>query len=101
MTLREVRNAIDSKIRVMRVEARERANYDYIQAQLIVRGVSICLGDKSEFPSLEAVYPGIFAEVLEEQKQKAQERKDQLSALRFQLFAQSYNNKFKNKEVPK
>ena len=101
MTPGEVTRAIESRNRIIKIEAQEKATYDYIQAQLIIKGVSICLGDKTAFPSLHDAYPGIFAEVIEEQKQKAEEQKLQLSALRFKQFAQSYNDRFKNKEVPK
>ncbi len=101
MTPGEVNRAIESKNRLIKLEARERATYDYIQATLIVKGVSICLGDKTPFPTPEEAYPGVFDDIAEEQKQKVQEQKMNLSALRFKQFAQSYNNKFKNKEVPK
>ena len=101
MTPGEVIRAIESHNRVLQAQARERAMYDYIQANLIVKGVSICLGDKSSYPSLQEAYPGVFDEVIKEQEEKAQQRKMELSTLRFKQFAQSYNNKFKNKEVPK
>ena len=101
MTPGEVIRAIESKNRLIKIEAQERATYDYIQAQLIVKGVSICLGDKSSYPSIHEAYPGIFEEVIKEQEQKVQEQKMSLSALRFKQFAQSYNDNFKNKEVPK
>jgi hypothetical protein len=101
MTPGEVTRAIESKNRIVKIEAQEKATYDYIQATLIIKGVSICLGDKSSFPTLQEAYPGVFAEVVKESEEKIQEQKMQLSALRFRQFAQSYNDKFKNKEVPK
>lgn len=101
MTPREVGRATKSREKLMKVEARERATFDYIQAQLVIKGISICLGDKSSFPTLQEAYVGIFDEMVEEQEAKVQERKHELSALRFKLFAQSYNNQFRNKEVPK
>lgn len=101
MTPGEVIRAIESKNRLIKIEAREKASYDYIQATLIIKGVSICLGDKSPFPTIQEAYPGVFEDVIEEQKEKIQEQKMQLSALRFRQFAQSYNDNFKHKEVPK
>lgn len=101
MTPGEVVRAIESKNRLVKAEAREKATFDYIQATLIIKGVSNCLGDKSAFPSIEEAYPSIFEEVIEEHKEKLQEQKMKLSALRFRQFAQSYNNNLKNKEVPK
>lgn len=101
MTIGEVSRAILSKNRTLRLAAQEKASYDYIQAQLIIKGVAICLGDKSGFPSIYEVYPGLFNEVVQEHQDKVQEKKMELSALRFKQFAQSYNKDFKNKEVPK
>lgn len=100
MTPGEVVRAIESRNRQKLVETQEKASYDYIQAQLIVKGISIVLGDKSAFPQIQEAYPGIFDNIQEEQEEKIQQKKNELSALRFKQFAQSYNNRF-NKEVPK
>ena len=99
MTFAEVDRAVKSKIRRDRVLAQQKASYDYILADLIAKGVSKVLGDKSEYPKVEEVYPGLFDEVIEERKAKAEEQRMNLSALRFKQFAQSYNSSFKNKEV--
>ena len=94
MTLREIDNAIRSKNRVRKIEAQERASFDYAHATLIIKGVGIALGSKQEFPSLEEAYSGIFEDLVEQKRDELQEKKDELSALRFRQFAQSYNNKF-------
>lgn len=99
MTFAEIQREVNSKIRNQKQQAKEKATYDYILANLIAKGVSKALGDKSKYPSIEEAYPGIFDEVVAEQKAKVEERKMNLSALRFKQFAQSYNNNFKNKEV--
>lgn len=99
MTFAEIHREVDSKVRVKRLEAQEKATYDYILAQLITKGVSKVLGDKSNYPSMEEAYPGVFDNVIEERRAKAKEQKMNLSALRFKQFAQSYNNNLKNKEV--
>ena len=101
MTFAEIQRAVDSKVRVMKREAKEKATYDYILADLIARGVSKVLGDKSEYPSIEKAYPGLFDEMVEEKQEKIEEQKMNLSALRFKQFAQSYNKRFKSKEVAK
>lgn len=101
MTPGEVIRGIESRNRIIKAQAREKASYDYIQAQLIIKGISICLGDKSAYPSIQEAYPGVFEEVVKEQEEKIEQQKIELSTLRFKQFAQSYNNKFKNKEVPK
>jgi hypothetical protein len=99
MTFAEIHRAVNSKRRMLKQEAQEKATYDYILAQLITKGVSKVLGDKSNYPSIEEAYPGIFDDVVAERKAKIEEQKMNLSALRFKQFANSYNNKFKNKEV--
>ena len=99
MTFAEIHRAVDSAIRVNKLEAQEKASYDYILAQLITKGVAQVLGDKSDYPTKEEVYPGIFDDVIEKNKAKIEEQKMNLSALRFKQFAQSYNNNLKNKEV--
>lgn len=101
MTPAEVGRAIESYNRVIKIKAQEKASYDYIQAQLIVKGISICLGDKSNFPTIQEAYPTLFDDVIQAQEEEVQRRKDELSALRFKQFAQSYNNGLKNKEVQK
>lgn len=101
MTPGEISRAIESKNRIIRIEAQEKATYDYIQATLIVKGISICLGDKSAFPSVHDAYPGIFDDVVQAKSEEIEQKKAELSVLRFKQFAQSYNKKFENKEVPK
>lgn len=100
MTPGEVIRAIESNNRIVKLQAQEKASYDYIQASLIIKGISICLGDKSNYPTLQEAYPGLFEEIAQEQEEKIQQQKMEVSALRFKQFAQTYNKKF-NKEVPK
>lgn len=99
MTPGEVDRSIQSKIRVRKIETQERASYDYILANLIIKGVNLSLGGKGDFPSIEEAYPGIFDDRIAARNEEIQEQKMNLSALRFKQFAQSYNRKFK--EVPK
>ena len=99
MTFAEIERASESKARVLKKQAQEKATYDYILAQLITKGVSRVLGDKSNFPTLEEAYPGVFDDVAAETQAKIEEQRMNLSALRFKQFAQSYNSNLKNKEV--
>jgi hypothetical protein len=99
MTFAEVERAANSAVRVRKVQAQEKATYDYILAQLITKGVNKVLGDKGAYPTLEEAYPGVFDDVVAERKAKAEEQRMNLSALRFKQFARSYNSNFKNKEV--
>ena len=101
MTPGEVIRSIESRARVRKVEAQEKATYDYVLANLIVKGVNISLGSKGSFPTIEEAYPNLFDDMVEKRNEEIQKQKMNLSALRFRQFAQSYNNKFKEKEVPK
>ena len=92
--------AVESYNRRSKIEAQERASFDFIQANLIVKGVSIVLSGKGTMPTIQEAYPGIFDSVIASSNEELQAKKDELSALRFKQFAQSYNKNFK-KEVPK
>ena len=99
MTIGEVVRAIESNNRIERLNAKEKATYDYILATLITKGVAISLGSKEQFPNIREVYSGIFEEETQAEKEKIEERQTQLSVLRFKQFAHSFNNNLKNKEV--
>ena len=91
MTLSEVIRAIESKKRQQKLQAQERAGYDYILADLIGRSVSRIYSNSTRLPQIYEVYPTLFDGVeMEEQKQQKQM---EISAIRFKLFAQSYNKK--------
>ena len=99
MTFAEIERAVNSKVRVSKRQAQEKATYDYILANLIAKGVAKVLDSKNTYPAIEEAYPGIFDDVIAEKQAKIEEQKMNLSALRFKQFAQSYNSKLKNKEV--
>lgn len=93
MTLAEAIRAIESKKRVEKLRAQEKASYDYILADLIGRSISRIYSSSSKMPTIQEVYPSLFdtAEIEEQKQQKQME----LSVLRFKMFAQSHNNKLK------
>ena len=100
MTIGELSRAVRSKIRVQKHEARQKASYDYTLAQMVGRACGMAFGTvKTEFPEIASIYPTLFDS--EEEKQKKQEQKAELSALRFKQFADSFNQKFKAKEASK
>ena len=96
MTLAEVIRFIDSKKRIQKREAQEKATFDYIQADLIGRSLARVYSSSNKIPPIEEVYPSLFNN--EEIKDQKQENKMNVSALRFKQFAQSYNSRL-NKEV--
>lgn len=93
MTLAELTRAIDSKKRVQQQEAREKACYDYILADLIGRSVGRLYSSSGKLPELHEAYPGIFD--IQEIEEKKQAQQAELSAIRFKQFAKFHNDRFK------
>lgn len=97
MTLAELERAINSKRRIEKQRLQEKASFDYILADLIGRSVARIQSSANHMPEIGEVYPTLFdTQAIQEKKQ---EQKAELSALRFKLFAKSYNEKFKSKEA--
>lgn len=99
MTIAELDRAIASKRRMEKLRAQEKASFDYILADLIGRSISRIHSSSNKMPEISEAYPSLF--VASELQEKQQEKKAELSALRFKQFAASYNKKFKEvaKEV--
>ena len=93
MTLAEINRAANSKIRMTKIEDEKKASFDYILADLIGRSVSRIYSSSSKMPSLSEAYPSLFSK--EEEVKTIQQKKNELSALRFKQFANSYNSKYK------
>ena len=92
MTIAELERAIDSKKRVQKQQAQEKANYDYILADLIGRSISRIYNSSNKMPDISTVYPTLFdSQQIEEAKR---EKKMELSAVRFTQFAKFHNDKF-------
>lgn len=98
MTLAEIERATESYSRKKKYEAKEKATYDYILAQLITNGVGAAIAGGKGMPTLYEAYAHIFEEeIIKDEKQK-QDLIDTLSALRFRQYADFHNSKIK-KEV--
>lgn len=93
MTFAELGRLISSKKRVQKQQLQEKASFDYILADLIGRSVSRIYNSSNNIPDIATVYPTLFDS--KEVEQKKQEKRDELSALRFKLFADSFNKNFK------
>lgn len=96
MTLAEFDRYVDSRRRVNEREAKEKATYDYILADLIGRSVSRLFDSSNKYPEIYDAYPSLFEK--DKIEQQRQERLDELSAQRFMAFAKSFNDKFAEKE---
>jgi hypothetical protein len=103
MTLGELERAIESKRRVLKAQMQERATFDYIHADLVGRSVARVYNSANTMPAIQEVYAAIFEdnEHIQEMKQKKQEQLAELSAIRFKLFADSHNKKFKEVQTDK
>ena len=97
MTLSELTRAIESKKRVDKVRLQEKANFDYILANLIGKSISRIYSSSNKMPDISEVYPTLFDS--KEIEEKKQENKNKLSALRFKQFADSFNSKFKKSQI--
>jgi hypothetical protein len=93
MTLAELERAILSWQRTQKAQAQEKAAYDYLQACLIGRSVASYFGDIS-IPTISEVYSHLFQEDAEEKQVAKENAKNELSALRFKMFAKAHNDKF-------
>lgn len=92
MTLAELTRAIESKKRVQLQEAKEKACYDYILADLVGRSIARIYNSSAHLPHISEVYPSLF-DSTEVEKQK-QEKRNEMSVIRFKQFAQSFNKRF-------
>lgn len=92
MTINELERALNSKKRIQEAKEKEKAIYDYILADLMGRSFARTQSSANKMPELNEAYPWLFDS--QEVQEKKQEKKDELSVLRFKLFAQSHNKKY-------
>lgn len=93
MTIGEVNRSVESYNRRKKEEAREKANLDYTLALLVGRAMSCTMSKEATFPEIYEAYPSLFdAQQIEEERQAA---RDTASAIRFKLFADSFNSTHK------
>ena len=94
MTLAEIDRYARSRQRIQKIEAKERATYDWILADLVGRSVARVYSSTAKMPELMEAYPAIFQEDLEQIQEKKAEKQAELSAIRFRQFAHSFNKRF-------
>ena len=93
MTLGEIKRKIESCRRVRLMETKQQAQLDYILADAIGRSVARIYGGSAKYPPLYEMYPSLFDD--EEYKRQEEERRNELSAIRFRQFADNFNKRFK------
>ena len=96
MTLGELQRLFEAKQEVYKARAREKAENNYILAGLIGINLSRVFNASIEIPPIEEVYPNLFD--VEQIREEKQNKKQELSVLRFKQFAQAFNKNFE-KEV--
>ena len=84
---------LDRFMRAKTKQDQRKASFDYILADLIGRSIARAYNSSNKMPTLAEAYPGLFSK--EEEQKIIQERKDELSALRFRQFASQFNKKLK------
>ena len=77
---------------MLKEQEKKQASFDYILADLIGRSVARIYNSSNNMPTLSEAYPSLFNEA--EEKEKTQEKQDELSAIRLKQFAQTFNKKF-------
>lgn len=93
MTIAELVRYMASKKRQVENEQRIRATMDYIQADLIGKSISRIYSSSATMPDISEAYPSLFDS--KEIQAIKQEKKQELSAIRFKEFANSFNKRFK------
>lgn len=92
MTFAELNRLLASKRRILKAQEQKQASFDYILAELIGRSVARIYNSANKLPTLSEAYPALFDEA--EEETKIQEKKDELSAIRFKQFTQNFNKNF-------
>jgi hypothetical protein len=92
MSFAEIDRYIESQKRIKERADKEKASFDYILADLIGRSIARVYNSSNKMPTIAEAYPSIFT--AEEVEEKQQEKKQELSVLRFKQFAQLHNTKY-------
>lgn len=98
MTVGEVIRALESRKRIIKLEAQKEAQNIYVLANLIGKSVSRIYSSNNRMPEINEIWPNLFND--DEIQDKRQEQKDKLSIARFKAFSDNFNARFK-KEAEK
>ena len=93
MTIAELSRATESIKRVEKVRLQEKATLDYLLGDLVGRSIARIYSSSAKYPEIAEIYPTLFDS--QEIEEARAEKQAELSALRFRLFANSHNEKFK------
>ena len=88
MTIAEIERAIKAH----KAMEKRKATFDYILADLIGRSVARIHNSDNKLPTLAEAYPTLFQD--DESKEALQAAQDELNAIKFKQFAQTFNSNF-------
>ena len=91
MTIAELMRAIDSRKRMMKAEAQQKAYFDYTLAELIGQSMARIYSSSAKMPLINKAYPNLFDDELMEEQRKIKQA--ELSMMRFKQFANHHNSK--------
>jgi hypothetical protein len=95
MTLAELSRWFAAKRKATLLDMKQQAIMDYALADLIGQSMSRLYSSTGKMQKIEEAYSFIFTEEdTEAIRKKEEERKAELSALRFKQFADSFNKRF-------
>lgn len=98
MTIAEIDRAAESYKRRYENEAKQRATFDYVLAQMISIGMNKAInGGDAEFPAIEEIYPTLFVERAVAKKESKNELKNMAFAIQLKQFSKQHNDKLKKR----
>lgn len=98
MTIAEIDRAAASYQRRFISNAKEKATFDYVLAQLIGFSVSRAVnGGDNDFPAIEEIYPTLFKERAKATSEAKQEAIETAFAIHLKQFAKQHNNKLEKR----
>lgn len=92
MTIAELVRKIDSQKRIKKSQQQEKAEFNYMLADLVGRSVARIYSSSAKLPSLSEAYPMLFDS--EEAQEERKQQQMQLSVLRFKQYANFHNKKY-------
>lgn len=91
MSIAEFIREVESYNRRKNQQERTQASFDYVLADTIGKSIARIYSSSAKMPELYEAYPSLF--VVDEIQRVRQDKKDELSVLRFKQFAQAHNDK--------
>lgn len=92
MTIGEIIRRVQSYNRTKMDNLKEKASFDYVLANTIANLIGHVLGDKTEPPKIEDIYPTLFKKEKDENEMVQETAKKDIAKV--MAFAAAFNKKF-------